>query len=585
MPSYAYHHVITPPNYLVPTDPYQLQQQQQQQQMQNHFAAVAAAAAAANPASSQMNRPLLPSQKQHLPSLSQSSLPYPSPYAPPAPLSQNYNYAQSAPPANPYMPQQQQQQVQPQPQQAQRLPSLTQQAASRQASYSGLPDMHTYQYHSNGNSYQLPYPKKGLTASSSASFSQSQIGSYSLNGTTFYVPSVPSVPFDHGDFIARPQQQPSQQAYSQQKQYPPQQHYSANNNEGAVTGGVAAKLDYNLDEMSEFIAIKSLDIMSRYPAMLKPELAAQSFVDSFTKFTCQVLTATRLPKSTLVLALVYLSDRWSKGNLPETQSPIHDVYKMLVVALLLANKFHDDNTFTNKSWHEATGVPVTDLRVIEADWLRAIQWTLHLEKSAGWDEWNQIYEYWIANHRKSASAAAAAAAYKSPYASPVRSAYPISPASSPEANAMSNDRAQALYSSPPPLSSYSYSKWYPGNAGTAAAAAAATAAGAVNSTVSIPSSTPSSSIASTLSRSSSISTLATPPSSRGNSYAPYFAQQQPYGGCHYDDNMYHHRPHQSQVSSYYLPSYGGVNCNCNHCTFDSVPKVHWGSNYSYAAAC
>lgn len=566
--------MITPPSYIMPSDRYGIQTQQLQQLHQSNMNA-SSAAAISHQALPQLSEPISQNQA-HFPPIAQRSF---SASGSNHNLS-NYSYSNSqnaisqgpaiTASSSAYMQPQQQQQHYSQQQQPQskRLPSLTQ--ASGNSSYS-LPDITAPQY--GTNNYQLPYPMKGLQPN--ASYTQPQIGSYSVNGTTFYVPSVP---VDHGDYVSRSQQQQQQQMKQQATAQSQNQQYNYNNNDSAVTGGVSAKLDYNLEEMSEFIATKALDIMSRCPGSPKPELAAQSFVDSFTKFTFQVLTATRLPKSTLILALVYLSDRWSKGNIPKTSSVIHDVYKMLVVALLLANKFHDDNTFTNKSWHEATGVPVIDLGIIECDWLRAIQWTLHLEKSQGWDEWNQVYEYWIANHRKSTMAPAAS--YRSPYPSMSRNSYPLSPLPSPESTCISPEKARHLYSSPPPLSYMSYNKWYSNNVASTGSASSlmsgSTNVAPLNNTVAAT-------ISNTLSRSSSMSTIATPPSSHGDSYAPYFHQQQPSIGSMYDGGMYHQRQQHHIPSSHYVSSYGGTGCTCPDCSFDSISKIPtWG--YGYAAA-
>lgn len=417
--------------------------------------------------------------------------------------------------------------------------------ASRHASYgTGLPQSsaNSLPQYGSSNPYHLPYPVK----SNNMYGQNQQVGSYSANGMTFFLPNIP---VDHGDFISRPQpyhgyHHPSQSQHSvshqrmQSQQYNNMQNHN-NGNEGSVVGGVAAKLDYNLEDMAEFVSTKALEIMYK---LNSPSQSA----DAFCKFTLQVLSATRLPKSTLILALVYLSERSIKGNFPETQCSIPSVYKMLVVALLLANKFHDDNTFTNKSWYEATGVPIQDLSIIEFDWLKTIRWTLHLEKDAGWSGWNDSYNIWVAK-RKGYSTPSPQMSYKTTTNSEYspRENYPLSPLPSPEFGAH-KDKISSNGLLPP------CSKWYPSHSSSN-----------TNSTNNI----------SSLSRSSSLSTLATPPSARHDSYMPYMYQM----SSQYEDNLYS-RQHLSNPSYYH--SYGNNSCTA----YDNIPKMsHWG--YSFAAAC
>lgn len=163
----------------------------------------------------------------------------------------------------------------------------------------------------------------------------------------------------------------------------------------AVTGGVSQTLDYEIKDMAEFLTSMALGIM-------KPNSEAH---DAFKAFASQVLSATRLPKATVVLSLVYLSKRWAMADLEAEKSSGY-IYRMSVVSLLLANKFHDDNTFTNRSWSQATGIAVGELTTLEADWLQKIAWSLHLDQQdlKGWHRWNDCWNYWVANSPKSSAA-------------------------------------------------------------------------------------------------------------------------------------------------------------------------------------
>jgi len=69
----------------------------------------------------------------------------------------------------------------------------------------------------------------------------------------------------------------------------------------------------------------------------------------------------------------------------------------VVVALMLANKFNDDNTFTNKSWSDASGIPVEVLNREEKVWLEDIKWSLLVNESDIW-ALEQYWESWIRNY-------------------------------------------------------------------------------------------------------------------------------------------------------------------------------------------
>ncbi|KAF3770045.1 hypothetical protein M406DRAFT_354229 [Cryphonectria parasitica EP155] len=61
-------------------------------------------------------------------------------------------------------------------------------------------------------------------------------------------------------------------------------------------------------------------------------------------------------------------------------------YRLLTVALMLGNKFLDDNTYTNKTWAEVSGISVQDIHVMEVEFLSNMRYAL-LASSEQWEEW------------------------------------------------------------------------------------------------------------------------------------------------------------------------------------------------------
>jgi hypothetical protein len=94
----------------------------------------------------------------------------------------------------------------------------------------------------------------------------------------------------------------------------------------------------------------------------------------------------------------YLSKRVNGLKAIGTFHPIEgQVWRMLIIALLLGSKFLDDNTFQNRTWSEVSGISVAELNKLEADWLVGIDWNLYvnLERSEGYNAWLDNWGQWI----------------------------------------------------------------------------------------------------------------------------------------------------------------------------------------------
>jgi len=158
-----------------------------------------------------------------------------------------------------------------------------------------------------------------------------------------------------------------------------------------VTGGVMAVLDYDLKIMAEFVAKVSCNFIN----LPKPWPALTGFVE-------KVLNQTRLPSSTIILALTYLKKRLSyevplfEGDPMAPLIPTGKLNEYLTMSLVLANKFLDDNTFTNSSWSDISGMSRREINVLERDWLKNMDYSLHVNpvEQKGWTTWRKAWETW-----------------------------------------------------------------------------------------------------------------------------------------------------------------------------------------------
>ncbi|KAI8966981.1 cyclin-domain-containing protein [Mycotypha africana] len=105
---------------------------------------------------------------------------------------------------------------------------------------------------------------------------------------------------------------------------------------------------------------------------------------AFKKYCRQVLTATQLSESVILLSLKYIA--MLLQNSPNIQGADGSEYRLFTVALMLANKFLDDNTFTNKTWSEVSGMKVMDLNIMEIEFLDVLHFNLTISK--------EEYERW-----------------------------------------------------------------------------------------------------------------------------------------------------------------------------------------------
>ena len=184
----------------------------------------------------------------------------------------------------------------------------------------------------------------------------------------------------HAQAHVQAQQHHEQRAQHQQQQAPAKHE--------KVTGGVSQTLDYEMDQMTDYVAEMASSMYAAHDDHLlkcglpnfRRSVMPGSVNPAFRKFVAGLLSSTRLPSSTILLGLNYLARRMNQLNNEPPKKP-HDgmLWRMTTIALLLGSKFLDDNTFQNRSWSEVSGIPVKDLNQMEKDWLLAIDFCLHVD--------------------------------------------------------------------------------------------------------------------------------------------------------------------------------------------------------------
>lgn len=161
-----------------------------------------------------------------------------------------------------------------------------------------------------------------------------------------------------------------------------------------VPGGVCANLEYQIEDMTDYVA----EMTQR---LIDP---TTEVAPDFRKFVLGLLSSTRLPHTTILLGMNYLSNRLVRLR---TVSGGGQMWRLLTVGLLLGSKFLDDNTFQNKSWSEVSGIAVAELNKMETAWLEEAKWELYvdLDNSPSYQAWLTNWNEW-AKVRKAVKAVA-----------------------------------------------------------------------------------------------------------------------------------------------------------------------------------
>lgn len=107
----------------------------------------------------------------------------------------------------------------------------------------------------------------------------------------------------------------------------------------------------------------------------------------FKKWVATILTTTQVAQNVILLALLFIY-RLKLTN-PTVKGKPGSEYRLLTVALMLGNKFLDDNTYTNKTWAEVSGISVQEVHIMEVEFLSNMRYSLFTSQKK-WEEWHTV---------------------------------------------------------------------------------------------------------------------------------------------------------------------------------------------------
>ncbi|RMZ77728.1 hypothetical protein DV738_g4272, partial [Chaetothyriales sp. CBS 135597] len=139
-----------------------------------------------------------------------------------------------------------------------------------------------------------------------------------------------------------------------------------------------------------FESSETLDIAEKTPkdAYVTRGLTTDSIPSAgFRKWVTTILSTTQVSKEVILLALMFIY-RLKKFN-PTVSGKRGSEFRLLTIALMLGNKFLDDNTYTNKTWAEVSGISVAEIHIMEVEFLSNMRYELYASESQ-WYEWKEM---------------------------------------------------------------------------------------------------------------------------------------------------------------------------------------------------
>ncbi|KAK2464867.1 hypothetical protein APHAL10511_002943 [Amanita phalloides] len=106
---------------------------------------------------------------------------------------------------------------------------------------------------------------------------------------------------------------------------------------------------------------------------------------TFAQFMRKLLETTQVSQSVIVLSLHYIYNLRGKNRFTPAQPGSE--FRIAVAGLMMANKFLDDNTYTNKTWSEVSGIDLSEINKMEREFLLGVDFNLYVDKPT--------YESWL----------------------------------------------------------------------------------------------------------------------------------------------------------------------------------------------
>jgi len=123
------------------------------------------------------------------------------------------------------------------------------------------------------------------------------------------------------------------------------------------------------------------DVLSRFSCVVEPEIPLVDYLLRLTKYLDAWKTAKGLACSAraLILSLVYLERVYRLH--PGARISSKNVHKVLLVSMLIAVKFTEDQPLSNNYWSKVGGIDLKELNRLEGELCNLIGFEFHVSKA------------------------------------------------------------------------------------------------------------------------------------------------------------------------------------------------------------
>ena len=157
------------------------------------------------------------------------------------------------------------------------------------------------------------------------------------------------------------------------------------------------KFDFNISEFVSFAFYKILNpttmgrrhtenITSSNPGPVSDLVISppgtESWYPAFVMRVHKLLTECQLSLPCIFVGLIYVYRHYGHGRLKLQQD-----FKLLLAAMILAQKQHSDFRYSNKAWSKMSGVSIEEINVSERELLMSVGWDLYVTEQQ-YDHWN-----------------------------------------------------------------------------------------------------------------------------------------------------------------------------------------------------
>ncbi|RHZ66086.1 hypothetical protein Glove_309g107 [Diversispora epigaea] len=104
---------------------------------------------------------------------------------------------------------------------------------------------------------------------------------------------------------------------------------------------------------------------------------------NFKRFCVKMISKSPIIEPVVFLSLKYIQRYIKKGN----NINITNEYQLFTIALMVANKWHNDEVYAKKVWSEISGISQVDIDSMEISFLKSLNFKMHITESK--------YAFWL----------------------------------------------------------------------------------------------------------------------------------------------------------------------------------------------